>query len=371
MSVIYFRCDGNKEIATGHIMRCLSIARACAVLHAEIVFLVSDEESTAVLNERFAFPNEFFVRCLHSDYHDMEAELPALQSIITETHNVLHPVSQSATFLEEKVSTDSFCLFVDSYFVTETYLSRLRQFVRVAYLDDVLAFDYPVDLIINYDIDRKPSCYRKIGRMLLGAAYTPLREQFQNVPYEVRPEVRNILISTGGTDAYNVAGTFLKSVFTLTSEKPLGKNTDNECHYHVITSRLNTHFEELEELASLYPVIHIHENVQNMAELMCQCDLALSAGGTTLCELCAVGVPAISFVTADNQLSAVGTFSGKGIIPYAGDARSSLEKVINIMNLFLKEHAHSYERRKKSSQCMRAYIDGSGAARIAAELISL
>lgn len=341
MSAVYFRCDGNKEIAIGHIIRCLSIARACAALHAEIGFIVSDKESITVLQERFAFPNEFPIHCLHSDYHNMESEIPVIKSIIAKVLN----------------ASDSFWLLIDSYYVTELYLNELQKICRTAYLDDVLAFNYPVDLIINYDMDYEPVCYHKAGHKLIGAAYTPLREQFQNVSYEVRPNVQNIFISTGGTDAYNVACAFLKSV------------PENEYHYHVITSRLNTHFQELKQLASIYPTIHIHENVLNMAALMCQCDLAFSAGGTTLCELCAVGVPAISFVTADNQSGAVETFSAKGIIPYAGDVRSSLENVIHTVKRFLAESSASYELRKKNSKTMRCYIDGSGASRIAAELI--
>lgn len=344
MPGIYFRTDGNEEIAIGHVMRCLSIARACRDLHAEICFLVSDEKSMAILKERFDHPNEFSVQCLHSNYKDPESELSSLQSILKNSSSAAHQVYAPV-------------LFIDSYFVTETYLSELRKFYHVAYIDDMLLFDYPVDLIINYDMDYEPACYHKAGRKLLGAAYTPLREQFQNIFYEVRPNVQNILISTGGTDAYNVACSFLKCV------------PKNECHYHVITSRLNTHFQELMQLASIYPTIHIHENVSNMAALMCKCDLALSAGGTTLCELCAVGVPTISFVTADNQLGAVETFSAKGIIPYAGDVRSSLENVIHTVKRFLAENSASYELRKKNSKTMRYYIDGSGASRIAAELM--
>ena len=57
MSVVYFRTDGNEEIATGHIMRCLSIARACASLSMGVRFLVSDENSVSILKERFAFPD--------------------------------------------------------------------------------------------------------------------------------------------------------------------------------------------------------------------------------------------------------------------------------------------------------------------------
>ncbi len=183
MSVVYFRTDGNEEIATGHIMRCLSIARACASLSMGVRFLVSDENSVSILKERFAFPDEFPAICLHSDYQAPEKELPALKKVLKEAPDA------------------DVKLFVDSYFVTEAYLAALQKYCPTAYLDDLLAFDYPVDFIVNYDMEEEPACYRKAAHRLTGAAYTPLREQFQNVSYEVRPKVRDIFLSAGGTDA--------------------------------------------------------------------------------------------------------------------------------------------------------------------------
>lgn len=338
--VIYFRTDGNEEIATGHIMRCLSIARACVSLNAGVCFLVSDDTSMSVLQERFLIPDEFPVCCLHSDYQKPEEELPALQSVLKKAHY----------------------LFVDSYFVTERYLSALKKICPVAYLDDLLAFDYPADLIVNYDCKEKPTCYHKASHVLLGAAYTPLRPQFQALSYQVRPQVQNILISTGGTDSYHMAGKLLEEILASDSLRNL--------HYHIVTSRLNSHYEELGRLANSFPVIHIHENVQDMAALMCECDLAISAGGTTLYELCAVGVPAISFAIADNQLTAVTTFAAEGIIPYAGDVRTAPQNIINTVISFLQDNISSYERREKSSLQMRAFIDGNGSARIAEVLLS-
>lgn len=349
MSTVYFRTDGNEKIATGHIMRCLSIARACRSLAMEVCFLVSDEKSVSLLKERFASPDEFPITCLHSDYQDLEGELPTLYSILKD------------------VPQNSFCLFIDSYFVTETYLNELQKLCKVAYLDDLLAFDYPADLIINYDVIEEPACYRKAEYRLLGASYTPLREQFQNVSYEVRSKVRNILLSAGGTDACNVVGTLLHKIFATADSFNLLKTLN----YHVITSRLNSHFQELEQLASLYPTIQIHTNVQDMATLMCQCDLGISAGGTTLYELCAIGVPSVSFTTADNQMIAVKTFSDSQIIPYAGNACTSLEETCNALIFFLNSHRDSYAERKKSSQRMRAFLDGRGSYRISAALDDL
>lgn len=345
MSVIYFRADGNEEIATGHIMRCLSIARACKSSGAEVCFVTADEESAGLLNERFSYPDEFRIHCLHSSYQNMEAELPALRSVL-----------QGAYFP---------CVFVDSYFVTSAYLSELRGLCRVAYLDDLLAFPYPADCIINYDITEIPDCYRGASQCLLGPAYTPLREQFQNAAYTIRPVVRHILLSTGGTDTYNVAGRLLGRILNTLSDTPLG-----QCEFHIVTSRLNSHFSELEALAARHLSVHIHEKVQDMASLMCRCDLALSAGGTTLYELCAAGVPAVSFSIADNQLLAVKTLSEKQIIPYAGDIRYAPEDVFDAIISFLNDNLDC-EKRKKSSLRQRAFIDGNGASRIAQALIRL
>ncbi|MDE5931656.1 MAG: UDP-2,4-diacetamido-2,4,6-trideoxy-beta-L-altropyranose hydrolase [Lachnospiraceae bacterium] len=362
MSAVYFRTDGNEKIATGHIMRCLSIARACRSLSMKVCFLVSDEKSVSLLEERFILPNEFSIICLHSDYQDLDGELPALRSILKD------------------VPQNAYWLFIDSYFVTKTYLSELQKICHVAYLDDLLAFDYPADLIINYDVMKEPACYHKADRKLTGAAYTPLRDQFQDVSYKVKPEVQNVLLSAGGTDACNVIGTLLHKIFTAvdshtTDGHAASSNNSTsflrDLNYHVITSRLNSHFQELEHLSSLYPTIHIHTNVQDMAALMCQCDLGISAGGTTLYELCAVGVPSVSFITADNQLSAVKTFSDDQIIPFAGNACSSLEKTCDTLITFLSSHKDSYAERKKSSQRMRAFLDGKGSYRIASALADL
>lgn len=345
MSVIYFRTDGNKEIATGHIMRCLSIARACKSLQAEVCFLTADETGVSILKERFSRPDEFTIHCLQGSYRHLETELPALRSILKDVQSP--------------------CVFVDSYFVTERYLSELGRLCKVVYLDDLLAFPYPADCIINYDITERPDCYHKASQCLLGPAYTPLREQFQKAAYTVRPAVGNVLLSTGGTDTYNVAGRLLEQVLD-----PLSDPAFRQWEFHVITSRLNSRFLELERLAALHPSVHIHENVQDMASLMCHCDLALSAGGTTLYELCAAGVPAVSFSIADNQLPAVRTLSAKGILPYAGDIRHDPKTVFRAMISFLRDN-RGHDKRQKSSLRQRAFIDGNGSARIAETLIGL
>ena len=367
MPDIWIRTDGNEKIATGHLMRCLSIARACADRQKSVCFLVADTQSQTLLQERFAYPSEFEIQCLHSDYQAMEKELPALERIVHYTR------SSSERILQEK----SPWILVDSYYVTASYLEALKKWGHVAYLDDLFLFSYPVDCIINYDIPKndKPDCYNAATRCLLGTAYTPLRSQFQDVSYVVRQDIEHILISTGGIDPFQVAEKLLDRIIvkshTKTASEPLSDSVlpvSAAYKYHILTSRLNSCYDRLTAFSGKYPNIHIHENVQDMAGLMSLCDLAVSAGGTTLYELCAVGVPTISFAMTDNQLSAVQTFSASGIIPCAGDVRTDMDRVLDTICHFLDYKQMPYSKRFEFSDRMRSFVDGYGAARIAEAL---
>lgn len=403
MTTIYFRVDGNSDIATGHIMRCLAIARACVqtgkehARHIRVSFLVSDDESRSLLEDRFEIPEEFTIHSLNRDYRHMEEEVPDLLSYITD--NAGSDISLASGAIREKP-----WLFVDSYFVSPSYFHRLSGHCKIAYLDDLRSFACPVDLLINYDTEQDCPHYAEAGHKLLGIQYTPLRTQFQSPNYQVRPKTAHVFISTGGTDPYGVAEYLLRAIY----DSKHCQNTqimDNTClsdypdmtklhtlHYHIVTGKANLRYDKLTALAANNPHIHIHENVSDMASLMASCDLAVSAGGTTLSELCAVGVPTISYLMAENQRTAVETFAAKDIIPYAGDIRStqtngyitptpamttstcsepypSASVITNILH-FMTTMSENIEIRQKSSQQMRAFLDGCGAKRIADALLS-
>lgn len=399
MASVYFRVDGNNDIATGHIMRCLTIARACRQAgnqhnrKIQILFLVSDDTSRSLLEERFEIPEEFTIYSLNSNYRQLNEETPVLLSLIADTANTF--LDTSCGIVPKKP-----WLFIDSYYATSDYFRRLTASCRLAYLDDLRSFACPVDLLINYDTEEDCSYYAQAAHRLLGMQYTPLREQFKTQSYTVRPEVSHVLLSTGGTDPYGVAEYLLRMIYGDTNcfeplritspaepSKPMAISRLQSLHYHVVTSSTNTRYEDLCILSRENPHIHIHENVTDMASLMASCDLAVSAGGTTLSELCAIGVPSISYLMADNQRTAVERFAARGIIPCAGDIRPVPAKdtlkaspgnadtdvsdnllpasVISGILQFMTNMSSNFELRKKSSHAMRAFLDGNGAGRIA------
>ncbi len=347
---ILIRADGNPEIATGHLRRCLSIAEALSERGAGVEFALADQVS-AGLYASFAPDGLYPVHILDTDYRKPEDELEALGALLSEgAYDVL---------------------LVDSYFVTPDYLTALRAMARTAYLDDLCAFDYPADLVINYDPDPPADFYTKAGRLLAGCRYTPLRRQFQGILPRIRDQVENVLLSTGGTDEPDIAGRLMGEL--LEEEGAQGQKKDParsnpaSWNYHILAGPMNRHRSGLERLAQAHPNVQLYENVSRMADLITKCDLAVSAAGTTLYELCAAGLPTVSYTLADNQLASARGMEHSASIPWAGDARSDARLPKKIAGL-LTELAQDKQKRQALSAAMHACVDGNGAARIAQEL---
>lgn len=368
---LFIRTDGNAQIASGHLMRCISIANACQKAGMKVHFLVSDKESVSLFQEKLSA--NFPITCLkNAAYDHLERELPELLSFLADY------TAQEAVFL------------LDSYYATKKYLLSVRTMAKTVYIDDLMLFNYPVDLLINYDVipsgnmESYRRAYTNAGKLLLGAAYAPLRDQFQNREMPLRNQVKNVLITTGGSDPFHFCLGFLH----LLKEKGKPQNLafapiPTGIAFHLLIGSFNTDRDILFSLAQESPSVRLYENVADMASLMESCDLAVSAAGTTLYELCALGVPTISYTMADNQITAAEAFARAGIIPCSGDIRTSMDKVLeNIMSFlaqmsppadfdFANADAVSYERRKLAHQTMRSFIDGNGSMKIAKAILDL
>ena len=367
--MVVIRADANSKIGMGHVMRCLSVADALIKRREEVLFVTADDTPVPLLIKK-GIP----YRVLHTDYADMEAELHKLW-------NALSELPQGPGVPEAALPQRNTFILVDSYYVTEKYLAALKKRITTIYMDDIYAFSYPVDMLINYNIYGEEMGYEKDAafadtKLLLGANYVPLREEFSaGAGYgqsrkEFSEGVENvtpaadggILITTGGSDSFNLAGQLLMEAMKYDALKTK--------EYHVVSGSLNPHIGELQALAQKHENIHIHCNVTNMAELMAESEVALSAGGSTLYELCAVGVPVIAFSFAENQERLVQTFVKRGIAQYGGNYRTDGNKMIQNTIAGLQklcgDEALKTEYRRKALQL----VDGRGAERIAEALLS-
>ncbi len=334
--MILIRADANENIGIGHVMRCLSIAKAIEALGEKVVFVTADHNPDKLL-EKYGFE----VISLDSSWDDPEAHVTKLIELIKKRGPRL--------------------MLIDSYYVSEEYFKILRKYTRIAYMDDLNAERWCVDYLINYNIYAETfdySWYNETDtKLLLGPRYTPLRDEFKDVStHNINAMITDVLVSTGGADPVGIAKTILKDICP----------TFMDIRFHFVVGSMNKkmesfHFEN-------YKNVMLHINETHMSKLMMKCDVAIAAAGSTLYELCACGIPTITYALADNQLEAIKEFAKRDIMISVGDCRVN-DSFSDDMRKALQVMIEQVNIRKNSSVKMQTLIDGDGAQRLA-ELIS-
>lgn len=329
--MIAIRVDMNNQIATGHLMRCLSIAEALRFHNEEVMFIVADEQPIEFLSQR-----NFRYIVLNTQWNNMESEVKELTKII----------------IDKNIDK----LLIDSYQVTYKYLNEISNITKTIYIDDLGKFEYPVNTVICY-----ANYWKKLGydlnntktKYFLGTKYVPLRKEFWNIKNKhISDDVENVLIMTGGSDPYNIVGLMLCGI-----DRSKYKKID------VICGRYNSNYNDLVAGYRNESNVSIHRNVSNMEDYMMNADIAISAGGTTLYELCACGIPTISYTFVDNQIDNAKQFDEDGLIRYAGDVRDG--DIVKSINSILNKMKDDYKLRKDMSHRMQLCVDGRGTMRVA------
>lgn len=342
------RADGNSVIGMGHVMRCLSIADAVKAQGVEPVFVTACEECVSLIEQR-----GFRTRQLTTDYRDMLSELPQIKNII-----------------EQEKGIKKHVILVDSYQVSEAYYRELKELAYVACLED-MGQPYPVDLLINYNIygEKLVSKYEedtdnKPEKMLLGIDYMPLRQEFlKDIDYTLRDNVTDVMITTGGSDPFFAAKAFADAFLkdNVLQEKKI--------RYHIISGPFNSHATELKALYANHADVTVYENVKSMKEIMRQCDVVLTATGSTIYEVSALGVPMVVFYFAENQRQGAEEIEERTSVINCGDFSKEPIVAVNKAVETLQRCALDQCYRKQLYQDEKKLIDGKGAARIARTLL--
>ncbi|MCM1027507.1 MAG: UDP-2,4-diacetamido-2,4,6-trideoxy-beta-L-altropyranose hydrolase [Roseburia sp.] len=342
-----FRADGNSRIGSGHVMRCLSIADAANRAGEKCVFVTASDDMSGLIRARRQES-----RILGTDYRRMEEE------------GILSVVEACRPSM----------VIVDSYFVTEKYLYELKDWCgkagsRLVYIDDRKAFPYPCHVLLNYNIYGAEADYRELYRdtplpeLMVGTEYAPLRREFLEAgAREVKTEARDVFVSTGGADSRHLSLELMKALDFKTPKS--GGLT-----FHFVVGSMNPDKEALRELAEKKNV-RLYENVTEMAKLMASCDIAISAAGSTLYELCATRTPTVTYVLEDNQAPIAGGFSSRGIMENCGDIRDlGGERLAARLIESAERLADDFRERCRISCKMKSLADGRGAERIVERLL--
>ncbi len=345
--MLFIRADGNARIGAGHLMRCLTIAKQ---VKTEVRFLCADGDSAAFVEKK--------------GYRGtVLGELPFSAAEAEKVKELLKGEDPAGGWL-----------LIDSYANTPDYVRSVRQERKVACLDDMCGTAYPADLLINYNAFAVRENYEKLygergeslPGLLLGREYIPVRRDFLNKAPQIKKTPERLLLTTGGGDKENFGESILRG---LLREPAL-----NSVEFHVVSGAFHPYYDSLRKLAEAEKNVVLYRNVEDMAALVKTCDLAVTAGGSTIYELCAAGVPFVCFSYAENQ-DALVRFMGEENMAlsagcfHSGNSLETERAQVKVAALAARL-AGSYEERKIYSKKGRGLVDGQGAKRVAAYLES-
>ena len=338
---IMVRADGNPAIGMGHIMRSMSVMSVLKEWGWQCIYACSSPAPVEFIKKR--------------GFEVIELSFPYREKTREEGRELLK-------IMEERGISK---IFVDSYFAGNDYFSLLNAQVKVILINSAKE-RFDVSMLINENIACDKSFFAKLYQgtntnLLLGKDYTPLRAEFLGVPYEAGQEVKNILLMTGGGDQYNFLGQF---VLKMREKKKYG-----EISFLCVSGMANSHHKELSAAAQGLPNVRVVHGTDNMAGLMAGCDLAVSAGGTSVLELAAVGVPTVAFTVAEDQVEGIGYMDRLGFLVSAGSIASPgfWNRLFDQLDALL---ADSEKRRKMACEAKKQ-MDARGAARIAEKIADL
>lgn len=356
---IAFRADASVMIGSGHVMRCLTLADALRERGAETMFIGREH------------PGHLFAM-IESKGHGL-VRLPA--PMASPAGGLAHADWLWATQEEDARRTlDAISLIggcdwvvVDHYALDAQWERAMRPCAQnVMAIDDLADRKHDCDVLLdqNYYLDTEqryegllpPHC-----RRLLGPKYALLRPEFAEARRKLRErsgEVERMLVFFGGSDPSNETAKALRAI------KLLGRE---DIAVDVVVGAANPHQEEIAALCAELPQVVLHRQVNNMAELMANADLAVGAGGGTMWERCCLGLPAIIVSVADNQRPGCETFARQGAAIYLGEAATAdAELLVASLQLALSS---SWLLAGASERAM-ALVDGHGSRRAARHLMA-
>ena len=332
MKTVVFRTDGNKSLGIGHFVRCSALASAFCSNGYQVVFAVSDNTlKKQIHNLGFGYV------CVDSKYDNYDFHSNIFYNYVKKIMPCL--------------------VVVDNYSVSSNYLSQIRKLTKVLFISEYYEPDIvrSVDYFLNYNIymdSIEPII--SDGVQMLGTKFTLLREEFSKPLRDTLPDRKTITVLTGGSDTLNIAPMLIQR---LTTEKSL-----NEYHILAVAGALNPNIPELIKLAENCNRIEIAIEPSSVSEIMDNTTIAISSGGSTLYELCARGIPSISYCVAQNQEKIVQEFSNRGIIPYAGDMMDHKKDSLDYCVQYINDICSSISKYIEISHKMERLCNRDGAS---------
>ena len=355
--IVAFRTDASLEIGTGHVMRCLTLAKALRAQGAACQFITR------------ALPGHLGGR-IAQDGFDV-ALLPAPEGPLPEgppAHASWAGVDwqRDASDTRAALADRPDWLVLDHYaFDARWQRAVLPEGTKLMVIDDLADRPHVCDLLLDQNLGHKDSDYAAQipagSQCLTGPQFALLRPEFADLRVQALVGragrgLRHLLITMGGVDRGDATSRVLGAL--------RGAVLPEGLQITVVMGSNAPALEQVHALAAKMPwPTDVVVDVKNMAARMAAADLAIGAAGATTWERCALGLPSIVVQIADNQAGIVQALHAVGAALDPGPVQAS--EFSERLHTNLREAQDSLDA---IAQRAAAICDGDGVGRVLARI---
>lgn len=315
---IAFRSDASAVIGSGHVMRCLTLAKALVDRGVRCSFLCRDlpgHMMTRIAAEghgvhALAAPTE------QGDAHTADGDYAAWLGVSPEADAI------ESRAIMDMIRPDR--VIVDHYALDADWEQAACPGIPVMAIDDLANRPHSCDILLDQNLGRQASDYDGLvpegALRLIGPSNALLRPEFAAArPGSLARRAGlatplHVMISMGGMDRDNSTGAILDTL--ATRAWPEGFRLS------VVMGSAAPHLEAVKTRAQSMPfATDVLVDVADMASLLAQTDLAIGAAGGSAWERCCLGVPTLVLTLADNQRPAARALEAQGAALLVGDQR--------------------------------------------------
>lgn len=269
---VIIRTDASIEIGSGHVMRCLTVAKKLRAEGCHVKFWMKPLEGNLI----DFVARESFGNIQKAEYADL--------------------------------------YIVDHYDLGIEWERNIRLFTQKLAVIDDLAREHDCDLLLDQNVlpDYEKRYDRKVPAhcvKLLGPKYLMMRDEFIEARDSLREcsgEIKRLLVFMGGSDPTNETMKVLQALQNFNFE-----------HVDIVVGNSNPMKDKIREICFKRGYVY-HCQIYYMAKLMQQADFAIGAGGATTWERCYVGLPSSATIVADNQRETTTFAASLGVVKNVG-----------------------------------------------------
>lgn len=365
MTRILFRCDASLAIGSGHVIRCLTLARELQRRGASITFLCRPQSGDLIS----LIEQEFLVLALKehppisSEGLDGRELYDAWLGCSQESD-----ATQCLEILAKAGIRTASWLVADHYGLDACWQAQLLAGLaendsvpNLLVIDDLADRAHQANLLLDQNFFGNPTDqrYQRLVlphcRQLLGPHYALLGPEYAQLHPLVPPrtELRRLLVYFGGVDLANLTGMALEALL----DPALA-----HLAVDVVLGRQSPHRQVVEELVALRPNTTLHGPMASLGGLITRADLAIGAGGATTWERSCLGLPSLVVAIAANQVPFVQALDQLDHLHFLGDAACVTVEALRAA--LLERITVPFE-----GEAGRALTDGWGASRLAMAML--